>query len=201
MKVRNGHALGVAYLALIVALGGSAYAMANIRSSDIVDNQVKSVDVRNNSLKGKDIKEGTLSRVPSALLGGMGRMSPDTSAPSICSGPILQNCNKVELTLRAPARVLVIGTIWATNEPPPNPEWDYADGECELGTTGGPISGTFRNLEMQNDQAGEFESLSLVGVTGVFPKGKHAFGIDCVVNLGVMKFFYPSVVAVALSSG
>lgn len=83
---RPSHGTVVAYAALFVALGGSAYAAATIGSSDIKpnailskhikDGQVKSADVAknaigsaqivNNSVTGADINEQTLGRVPSA---------------------------------------------------------------------------------------------------------------------------------------
>lgn len=62
-----GHLRGniVAYVALFVALGGTAFAATKIRSGDVVNNSLKSVDVRNDSsrgggLKGADIRERTL---------------------------------------------------------------------------------------------------------------------------------------------
>lgn len=83
----NGRYANVtATLALIVALGGTAYAANTIRSSDIVNGQVKRVDlannavtsskvknntlrgsdVKNNTLRGSDINESTLGIVPAA---------------------------------------------------------------------------------------------------------------------------------------
>ncbi len=60
----------VGYLALFIALSGSAYAagLANnsVKSKHIKDGQVKSADVRNNGLTGNDIKEASLGEVPLA---------------------------------------------------------------------------------------------------------------------------------------
>jgi hypothetical protein len=64
-------------VALFVALGGGAYAAAQITSQDVKNNSllskdlkdgkgVKGVDVTNNSLTGKDIKESSLGKVPVA---------------------------------------------------------------------------------------------------------------------------------------
>ncbi|MFL5824431.1 MAG: hypothetical protein ACJ764_13430 [Solirubrobacteraceae bacterium] len=85
---RPGHGTVVAYLALFVALGGSAYAAASasigsndikpnaILSRHIKDGQVTSADVgasaitsakiAANAITGADIKEQTLAQVPSA---------------------------------------------------------------------------------------------------------------------------------------
>lgn len=202
MRVRIGHGTVVAYLALIVSLGGSAYAVANIQSSDIVDNQVKSVDVRNDNLKGgglvgKDIKEQTLSLVPSALLGGKGRYGVGSD---VC-GPGFEyiNCAYAQLALPAPARVLVIGR--ATVE---HPHPSEADAKCRLGTSSGPIPGSEVDIHMEdgNDNIMSTEHVSIVGVTKVFPKGTHLFGIDCLVSTGpsFIGIVDAQVAAVALSS-
>ena len=92
LSFRPSHATVVAYLALFVALGGTAYAAATIGSSQVIDNSLQSVDlkdnagvksadvvndsatggglgsvdIRNNSLTGGDITESTLAKVPSA---------------------------------------------------------------------------------------------------------------------------------------
>ena len=66
----------VGYLALFVALGGTAWAAQKITSKDIAKNavlskhikngQVKSSDVKDNSLTGSDVNEASLGQVPSA---------------------------------------------------------------------------------------------------------------------------------------
>lgn len=50
-----------ACLALFVALGGSAYAVNTVNSSDIVDGQVKSVDIGNNEVNSADVKDESLN--------------------------------------------------------------------------------------------------------------------------------------------
>ena len=60
MKVpRNGTA--VAYLALFVALGGTAYAANTVGSDDIIDESIQSVDIKNQTITTKDIA-GAASR-------------------------------------------------------------------------------------------------------------------------------------------
>ncbi|MDX6588603.1 MAG: hypothetical protein QOI31_3076 [Solirubrobacterales bacterium] len=74
VRDRLTYANVVATLALFCALGGGAYAShLAVRSSDIVDDQVKSADVRDDSkrgggLTGDDINESTLGLVPEADL-------------------------------------------------------------------------------------------------------------------------------------
>lgn len=50
----------VAYLALFVALGGTAWAGSQIRSKDIKNGSVKSKDIKDDGLKGKDLRDGTV---------------------------------------------------------------------------------------------------------------------------------------------
>jgi hypothetical protein len=47
--------MGIALIALFVALGGVGYAAATISSGDIVNNSIRSRDIRNNSLLSRDI--------------------------------------------------------------------------------------------------------------------------------------------------
>jgi hypothetical protein len=52
----------VAYLALFVALGGSAYAAAKIDSGDVENNSLKSGDLKNGkAVKGADVKPDSLT--------------------------------------------------------------------------------------------------------------------------------------------
>lgn len=76
-------AMGVAFLALLIALSGTAIALPgknkvdknDIKKNAIAAKQIKagavaSSEAKNNSLKGVDINEGTLGQVPSALTAG-----------------------------------------------------------------------------------------------------------------------------------
>jgi hypothetical protein len=54
-----GNALGA--LALVVALSGTAYAMATIGTDEIIDDSVQSRDIQNGTLGGVDVGDGTLT--------------------------------------------------------------------------------------------------------------------------------------------
>lgn len=67
----------VAYLALLVATSGTAYAAATIGSADVVNESLQSVDLKNGAavrgedvvnetVAGRDIKESSLAKVPDA---------------------------------------------------------------------------------------------------------------------------------------
>ena len=49
------HTTVVAYLALFVALGGSAYAAATITGADVVDRSLSGVDIRNGTVRSADV--------------------------------------------------------------------------------------------------------------------------------------------------
>jgi hypothetical protein len=53
---RISHTTVVAYLALFVALGGSAFAAATITGRDVVDRSLTGVDIRNNSVRSADVR-------------------------------------------------------------------------------------------------------------------------------------------------
>jgi len=62
----------VASLALMVALGGTSYAVATVTGRDVRNSSLTGADVKNSSLTGRDIRNGsvTSSDLSSGLLGG-----------------------------------------------------------------------------------------------------------------------------------
>jgi hypothetical protein len=60
-RVCPSHATVVAYLALFMAMGGTAYASVQWSSADIADGSLLSVDVQDNSLTGADISPGSIT--------------------------------------------------------------------------------------------------------------------------------------------
>jgi len=58
---RPSPALGVALVALFVALGGSSYAAIKVGTKQIANNSVRSTDLRNNNVRGKDVRKNTLT--------------------------------------------------------------------------------------------------------------------------------------------
>lgn len=125
---RPSHATVVAYLALIVALSGSAYAASKIGSADIQRNAVKgkhiangvvgSKDAKDDGLTGADVDESTLAQVPSAAaLGG------------IASSDVLSR----GLNPSAQSEIGLIGYSYFGNTSGSN---TYAFGQLELRTNG-----------------------------------------------------------------
>lgn len=59
-RFNTAHALS--FVALFVALSGTAFALAkdSVKSKNIVDGEVKSKDIANNAVKSKDLKDGSV---------------------------------------------------------------------------------------------------------------------------------------------
>ena len=63
LKRKPSAAMGVAFVALVAALSGSAVALpgtSSVDSGDIKNNSVRSKDLRNNDVRGKDIRTGAV---------------------------------------------------------------------------------------------------------------------------------------------
>jgi hypothetical protein len=63
-KRKPSGAMGVAFVALVAALSGTAVALPGtntVDSGDIKNNSVRSKDLRNNDVRGKDIRAGTVT--------------------------------------------------------------------------------------------------------------------------------------------
>ncbi len=67
MRPKLSYANVVATVALFVALGGSAAAVATLTGRDIKNRSIKKVDVGRNALTGGEIREDRLAKVPSAV--------------------------------------------------------------------------------------------------------------------------------------
>ena len=58
MNLAHKHATVVAYVALVVALSGSAYAVGTVTSADIVNDTIRSADLKNGAaVKSVDVKD------------------------------------------------------------------------------------------------------------------------------------------------
>ena len=61
LRSRLTYANVVATMALFVALGGTAYAVNTVGSSDIIDGQVKTADIGNGEVGSADVKDNSLN--------------------------------------------------------------------------------------------------------------------------------------------
>jgi hypothetical protein len=78
-----------ATLALVVALGGTAYAAATVNSASIVDNSVQGIDLRNGTVASVDV---ATNGITSADLANRGVRPADIAAPPL-SGVVQANGN------------------------------------------------------------------------------------------------------------
>lgn len=95
MMRRIGRYLGnnlLGLMALVVALGGTAYAAATIGSAEIIDDSVRSVDIKTGEVKGTDLVDDGVTGVD--LRNGTVRAADLASAPWLTVGPVtdIDNC-------------------------------------------------------------------------------------------------------------
>jgi hypothetical protein len=211
------------FLVLMLS-GGTAYALdghntvftddivnGEVRTGDIGDGQVRSVDVAddttgfalkgadvaNGSLTGADIRESTLGQVPEALaatLGGMGRSTSNHGCDP--ESEALVTCATIEMTLPAPARVLLIGRVRAITDQGQSVGY----GSCNFGTNfSGPITSSSVPIFVDSSF---LEQVPLVAVTPVIGADTVSFGIDCNEDdlQGGIHYDFISLTAVALSA-
>ena len=82
------HSTVVAYLALFVALGGTAFAATRITGRDVVNNSLSSVDIRDRSLLARDFRAGQLPAGARGPAGPAGRDgAPGAPGAAGASGP------------------------------------------------------------------------------------------------------------------
>jgi len=87
----------VATLALVLALGGSAYAATQVGSHEVKNRSLRGIDVKKNALTGKEIKEEKLGVVPSA-----GQASNATTLNGLSSG-LFERASRTQVTRVTPA--------------------------------------------------------------------------------------------------
>ena len=217
--IRHNTVAYVAILLVLVLAPTSAYAThLVVRSSDIVDGQVKApdlgtdavrsvkilnetitgADVANDSIAGTDVLESSFGQVPLALQGGLGRYGSTGSCDP--ETPTFVPCSTVPITLQKPGRLLVVATARAASEFGS----DEYEGQCRIGSTSGAINASTDYVQSNDGGVGEgdySENMTLMAVTSVFPAGTHTFGVDCNQGAeGAILYEQARVVVVALSA-
>ena len=219
MSKRIGTYLRQQHLALLaiflVLAGGTALAATapdnsviskSVRNNALTTNDlrdgvgVRGADVIDGSLEGADIAESTLAQVPSALTalqGGRGRHS--SSGGCDPESDVFVSCGTVQISLAAPARLLVVGTAEATTELGAN----HASGQCRIGTTSGPMYSSTTDFRFVDagDTTYAIHNVPVTVVTPVLSAGTHTVGVDCNQDPyhGAVYYHRAQVVAVALS--
>jgi hypothetical protein len=85
---RPSHGTVVAYLALFVALGGTAYAVDTVGSSDVIDESLLSQDFKNGEVKQQDLANGA---VTGGKLAANSVLNPKLAADAVTSAKVLDD--------------------------------------------------------------------------------------------------------------
>jgi hypothetical protein len=193
----------VATLALVMALGGGAYAINRVDSRQIANGTIRSVDLKNrkgvnaadvkrNGLRGKQIDERTLNASRFAPMKGSqaGDCNPASSAAFV-------DCAATTLLLSERSRLLLIAT--GDQESVGGPAQAICDVRIDRRTLGLPS-------QPGEDATDNTSSLATNGFarTAVtpepLPKGRHEVALACKELSGDVRIDVPTIAAIAISS-
>lgn len=174
---RPSHATVVAYLALFVALGGSAYAITRIDSGEIVNDSLKSKDLKDGkAVAGRDLRQDTLtgahireSRLDasqfSAFAAGGGGCSPS---------PTPTPCGEASISLETASTVLAIVDAGFSSPDAP------ASVICELAFDGAPAASTSVGQDTRTHMNGvNAEGFAFSGLSQKLTPGQHQITVAC----------------------
>jgi hypothetical protein len=194
----------MATLALLVALGGGAYAIDRVSSREIVNGTVKSIDLKNrkavraadvkrNGLRGSQIDEGTLDATAFARIAGDEPVDCDPA-----SSVTFVRCAATTLRLSQQSRVVVIASG--------NQESVGAGGaaaSCRLRIDGVSESLAVSPGEQVTDNTSGTATNGFAR-TVVTPdplaKGPHRIALACKELVGNVRIDVPTIAAIAIGS-
>jgi hypothetical protein len=193
----------VATLALLLALGGGAYAIDKVNSHKIVNGTIKSVDLKNrkavraadvkrNTLKGGQIDESTLNA--SSFAPAAGDQAANCNPPSSA----FTDCASVGLPLAERARVLVFAT--GNQESLSGP----AAATCEIRIDDDPIGLSVQPGEQATDNTSSLGTNGFartVVTRDPLPKGRHQVALACKELVGNVRIDVPTIAAIAIGAG
>ena len=184
--------MGVAFIALLAALGGTAVALPGsntVTSGDIVNSQVKTQDIRNSTIRGRDVRadtltgsdidESSLGKVPSATTADSATSATNaTSATSATNATTATNAEQLGGVVASEyinGFRQVIATS-ASSSDDKSVTASCAIGEVALGGSGaiGGTPTTPANVIVR--QTNVFQQFSIIGL--VFPGGFTASGTE-----------------------
>jgi len=192
----------IALFAVFVAMGGTAVALTkapknSVTSPSIRNGAVTGKDVKDNSLTGADVDEKSLDVAgtrgapgpegpqgpagpqgatgpagPGATQGGIGRYGFEGQCDP--EGGTYGPCSATQVTLTAPGRVLITGTVEAAKEPE---SLTHALGRCVLRVNSDAILASL--LDVRVDNAVPVTQRTLTAVSSVLPAGTHSVSVSC----------------------
>jgi hypothetical protein len=159
------------------AVGTGEIADDAVSAADVANGSIGTLDIADESIDGADVVESSLGPVRmaetavTATQGGRGRNAVE--GPCNPESVEFVPCAVTSITLRAPARLLVIGNAEATREAGTN----HGIGFCQVGTTSGAVPHSRISVVPQDGDDNAIVPVHTV--TKVFPAGTHSVGIDC----------------------
>jgi hypothetical protein len=170
------HSTLVAYLALFVALGGSAYAVSKIDSGDIANRSIKGKDVANDALGGRQIDERKLNAPP-----GAGRQLAQTCDPTPASS---SDCVTQGIHLDRPSSLVIVATAGRVG----------GEGVCAIAVDGAESDSRFVGSTMGP------ESLAMTQTTSRLSAGAHTVALRCTESGADLTLGEPTIAAVAVTT-
>ena len=197
---RPSHATVVAYLALIVGLGGSAYAVKKVGSREIANDSIRSKDLRDeHGVRGRDVSEESLTgrEVRERTLDAEGFSAVAHNGTGGCdpNGPTPTTCADATIELPRAARILMIGTGGLYSDGGP------AQSTCQV-EYDGRFSGDISPGEVaaDNTDAAATEAFAVTGLSTVLPAGPHTVTLACNQRMGDVQISQPFIAAIALGA-
>jgi hypothetical protein len=205
LRERLSYANVMATVAVFLALGGGAWALArdrigshaiknsSIRSRDIHQHTIRGGDVRPDSLGGRQVRE--LSLDASAFTAGTTGGGPGCD-PSATSNRV--DCAAASLRFPRGARALVIATGGEVSVGGP------AGAACLLKSDGKPIAdydATPGEGSTDNTTATATNGFSIARVSPRLRRGRHTFALSCDQLTGDVRIAEPRIAVVMIGSG
>jgi hypothetical protein len=198
MRIRRhlSYANVTATLALFVALGGGAYAVTKVDSSDIANDSIRSVDLKDRkAVRGRDVKHDTLTG--KQIANSFARVVGEEAGDCNPSSTTLVGCARATLVLKERAHILAIATGGQESVGGP------ANARCEVRIDNEPApAGANPGEETTDNTSGAATNgfvRTLVSRDPVAP-GRHKVSLACNQLSGNVRIDAPTIAAIAIGS-
>jgi hypothetical protein len=195
----------VGTLALLIALGGGAYAMNKVNSREIVNGTIRSVDLKNrkgvhaadvkrNALRGRQIDERTLNAARFAPVTGNEAVDCDPT-----SSLTFVNCATDNLRLHASSRVMIIAT---GNQETVGAVTGAASCRIRVDGIAESLAVSPGEQVVDNTSGAATNGFARTVVTDdPLAKGRHTVALACKELAGNVRIDVPTIAAIAIGTG
>jgi hypothetical protein len=174
---KPSHSTVVAYLALFVALGGSAYAVSKIDSGDIKNHSIEGKDVASDTLGARQIDDRKLTPPR-----GAGSEAAGSCDPVLGSGT---DCVTQTIALRPASSVLITATGSKGAE--------QGGGACAIAVDGVPSVDQFLSGDRH-------DGFAITKTTAPLPAGSHTVALRCTESNPDLTIDNPTIAAIAVNT-